>query len=882
MLRAVLFAADTLQSNKFGDELRLKIVLQEELTKNACIALHLVPEGPEDEQLYCMTLANAASLDPTTVEMEQPYACITLLLSNVVLLYGSKGGYDARIRHSLKTACVHVLFTHTEASLNDAQIKVMAEFDELVGGIYRVVDESGACEDTVDNTGESAVASSEEELQNENPTASISKNKEEETKDSTKPLQSNADGNNTDNSTQTAVSEDGKEDDTNTLTERQSHIQYIVTRKFELVEQAIAARIFRVLMEENENLKFDGERTWFDKSNDRDPKKTRRRVVRGLQITSVGVVAGTLFAVTGGLAGPAIAAGIASLGIVSSATAATAIAMLTTVKAAAALFGVGGGGLAAYKMKKRTQGLTEFQIRRENIEQNVYEGASDETIRRGIQASLPQLHTTICISGWLKDKSDYQRPWGIQPTDPPIQDKMELLKRFFTVHDPELVKSCDDVIKQRKKRERKDFSWQVVWDELENQYGRNPDHLLPLDSKDTDEITLTKDEQRAIKHLLRKVVLINRDPSIGEDEDDDVDIEPEKPSFESENSAERADKKANWKWLWFGGVGDESPPSDDESLKSDKSQAAVTESSSNEQNDSEALQNANETELVVAPKTSIVKESDTLVVWDWQALYGGDMHTVTWESKVLLDLCHIVSTIGNQVTSQATRYALQYSVIGAIVAAVAVPSALLTASQLIDDPYQIVILRADEAGVELAKCLLQSEEQRPVTLVGYSFGSRVIYSCLIELARHQKLWEKKHTGVTEKNITPSSRSESFLFRQDEDESESFEYTREPASIVEDVVFMGLPRTVSQQAFIACRKVAGGRMVNCYTKNDWFLSLMFIARAGTQTCGTAPIDGVDGVENYNVTDLVPAHANYPEAIPSILQRINFGKPNALSI
>ena len=148
MLRAVLFAADTLQSNKFGNEERLKVVLQQELTKNACIALHLVSETEDDDQLYCMTLANAASLDPTTLEMEQPYACITLLVSNVVLLYGSKGGYDARIRHSLKTACVHVLYTHTEASLNDAQNKVMAEFDESVGGIYIV--------DTGDDDGESA------------------------------------------------------------------------------------------------------------------------------------------------------------------------------------------------------------------------------------------------------------------------------------------------------------------------------------------------------------------------------------------------------------------------------------------------------------------------------------------------------------------------------------------------------------------------------------------------------------------------------------------------------------------------------------------------------------------------------------------------------
>lgn len=160
---------------------------------------------------------------------------------------------------------------------------------------------------------------------------------------------------------------------------------------------------------------------------------TRRSVARGLQIGSVGVVAGALFPVTGGLTAPAIAAGIAGLGIaIGSATATTAIAVLTTVKAVTALFGVGGGGLAAYKMEKRTDGLSEFRIRRENIEQNIYLDAPDDSLRRGIAASFPQLHTTIFISGWFQLKSDFQHPWGIQPTDAPVEDKVGLLKIFYT------------------------------------------------------------------------------------------------------------------------------------------------------------------------------------------------------------------------------------------------------------------------------------------------------------------------------------------------------------------------------------------------------------------------------------------------------------------
>ena len=43
-------------------------------------------------------------------------------------------------------------------------------------------------------------------------------------------------------------------------------------------------------------------------------------MIRRLQITSMGVLAGILFAMTGGLAGPAIAAGITGLGLTLSTT----------------------------------------------------------------------------------------------------------------------------------------------------------------------------------------------------------------------------------------------------------------------------------------------------------------------------------------------------------------------------------------------------------------------------------------------------------------------------------------------------------------------------------------------------------------------------------
>jgi len=260
------------------------------------------------------------------------------------------------------------------------------------------------------------------------------------------------------------------------------------------------------------------------------------------------------------------------------------------------------------------------------------------------------------------------------------------------------------------------------------------------------------------------------------------------------------------------------------------------------------------------------------VIWDWNRLYATDIHTVTWESKMLSSLCHIVENMAIEVSTQATKVALQFSVIGAIVSAVAIPSALLTATKLIDDPYQIVILRADEAGRELAKCLLQSDERRPVTLIGFSFGARVIYSCLRELAAQQDIWEETRFPKADDN-NEGRKGKTFGKKK---ASVRFEYDREPASLIADVIFIGLPRVIEKKVLTSCRRVTGGRLVNCYTKNDWLLSLMFMARAGIPA-GIREVRGVPGVENFDVTQFVESHTKYADAIPSIMQHVRFSEP-----
>jgi hypothetical protein len=74
-------------------------------------------------------------------------------------------------------------------------------------------------------------------------------------------------------------------------------------RKFESLEHSIARRLIR-LSESKRQRKSKGSSVMVDKGNNNDNGITREMIVRGVKIGSAGIVAGTLFALTGGLAAP--------------------------------------------------------------------------------------------------------------------------------------------------------------------------------------------------------------------------------------------------------------------------------------------------------------------------------------------------------------------------------------------------------------------------------------------------------------------------------------------------------------------------------------------------------------------------------------------------
>ena len=268
-----------------------------------------------------------------------------------------------------------------------------------------------------------------------------------------------------------------------------------------------------------------------------------------------------------------------------------------------------------------------------------------------------------------------------------------------------------------------------------------------------------------------------------------------------------------------------------------------------------------------------------LTVWDYHANYGGELYTVRWESDLLMELCDSVADQMIEWGVSATKTILHTTVFATLMTAVTLPYSLVLAANAIDSSWTMATERADRAGVELAKNLIDSNAgHRPVVLVGFSMGARVVYSCLKELSRHQEIWEDHQQ---KKKLPPSKRKQ----KDNNQTEEQLKYIREPASIVEDAILMGTPNHISIKSWEASRRVVAGRLVNCYSRKDLILSLMFqmkkfqgILRA---ICGTSPVT-VNGVENYDVTDLVTGHTDYCLVSGEILKRVRHGQPQRASV
>lgn len=240
--------------------------------------------------------------------------------------------------------------------------------------------------------------------------------------------------------------------------------------------------------------------------------------------------------------------------------------------------------------------------------------------------------------------------------------------------------------------------------------------------------------------------------------------------------------------------------------------------------------------LITIPGWLAGKEDDVRLPFSTVDPVMGDIYSVLWEPDLLRTFQATGNILATEVLTQSLQQVLGQTVLTALMSALQWPLVLTKLSYLIDNPWSNSLDRAKAAGLILADALVaRSLGVRPVSLVGYSLGARVIYFALLELARIQAF-----------------------------------------GIIENVYLFGAPIVVTSKDWRMARSVVAGRFVNGYVKNDWILGYLFRATSGGigRVAGLRPVEGIGSVENIDFTSDVQGHMGYRSSIPRLMQKIGY--------
>eukprot|EP00166_Cyanidium_caldarium_P004461 ctg_4704.g595 len=119
-----------------------------------------------------------------------------------------------------------------------------------------------------------------------------------------------------------------------------------------------------------------------------------------------------------------------------------------------------------------------------------------------------------------------------------------------------------------------------------------------------------------------------------------------------------------------------------------------------------------------------------------------ERYALRWEPRQLYEMGRAffkfwTTKAATSAAQQAAPYVFQglSMAAGALVSSIAWPLAVYSAADAVDGPWSVLLNRANAAGDALADVLaLREHGQRPVTLIGYSHGARVVFKCLEALA----------------------------------------------------------------------------------------------------------------------------------------------------
>lgn len=229
-----------------------------------------------------------------------------------------------------------------------------------------------------------------------------------------------------------------------------------------------------------------------------------------------------------------------------------------------------------------------------------------------------------------------------------------------------------------------------------------------------------------------------------------------------------------------------------------------------------------------ALKESIPCSQHVALRWESSRLYEMSLAFAKfWASK---------ATITTIQQAYPHAVAAASTVAGAVAFAFAIPLTVVSCMDYIDNPWSVLLSRSNVAGEALADVLVErSYGQRPVTLVGYSLGARVVFKCLESLA-----------------------------------------SRNALGIVDNVFLLGAPVSAEPERWRKIVPVVAGRIVNGYLPIDW--ALAFFHRGcghGVYVAGLRRI-AVEGIENLDLSMLgVDGHRELKDSVHTVLRSMGLG-------
>ncbi|KAI1413230.1 DUF726-domain-containing protein [Hypoxylon sp. FL1857] len=229
--------------------------------------------------------------------------------------------------------------------------------------------------------------------------------------------------------------------------------------------------------------------------------------------------------------------------------------------------------------------------------------------------------------------------------------------------------------------------------------------------------------------------------------------------------------------------------------------------------------------------------SEEDVTKPWRVL--GDeteVFALRYEMKSLMALGDQLKSLVASAAWSAVRAEILKRTVLATLTGALWPIFLLNSASNIDNPFSLARNRSEKVGKILADALINKVQgERPVTLVGYSLGARVIYTCL------RVLVDRKAFGL-----------------------------------IDNVVLIGAPIPSNTGHWQMMRTVVSGKMFNVYSENDYILG--FLYRATSMQLGIAGLQAIggdiEGVENLDLSNEVTGHLRYPELTAKILARCGF--------